>query len=92
MTQGLMSEEAQRAIIEGGRRGGKAPKHFTEFSKERQREGAMRGGRATKHFSPETKARQIAGARKGGANSHKGNGRNNKEVKPNVKASSDGAG
>lgn len=69
-TEGLMSKEAQERLIEGARRGGKAPKHFTPESKERQREGARRGGMAPKHFTPESKERQIAGARKGGQHSH----------------------
>jgi len=68
--EGLMSKEAQERLIEGARKGGKAPKHFTSESKERQREGARKGGMAEKHFTPETKERQIAGARKGGQHSH----------------------
>ncbi len=40
----LMSREAQERLIEGARKGGKAPKHFTPESKERQREGARKGG------------------------------------------------
>lgn len=42
--ENLMSLEAQRRLIEGARKGGKAPKHFTPESKERQREGARKGG------------------------------------------------
>ncbi|MDD5702005.1 MAG: hypothetical protein PHU23_08120 [Dehalococcoidales bacterium] len=68
--EGLMSKEAQQRLIEGARKGGKAPKHFTKETKERQREGARRGGEAPKHFTKETKERQIAGARKGGKHSH----------------------
>jgi general stress protein YciG len=68
--EGLMSKEAQQRLIEGARKGGKAPKHFTPESKERQREGARRGGEAPKHFTKESKERQIAGARKGGKHSH----------------------
>jgi len=41
----LMSREAQERLIEGARKGGKAPKHFTPESKERQREGARKGGK-----------------------------------------------
>lgn len=71
----LMSVEAQRRLIEGARKGGKAPKHFTPESKERQREGARKGGRASagteKHYTPESKERQIEGARKGGEHSHR---------------------
>lgn len=70
----LMSREAQERLIEGARRGGKAPKHFTSESKERQIAGAYKGGRASagteKHYTPESKARQIQGARKGGEHSH----------------------
>jgi len=40
----LISREAQERLIEGARKGGKAPKHFTSESKERQREGARKGG------------------------------------------------
>ena len=58
-------------IIEGARKGGKAPKHFTPESKARQIAGAIKGGKAEKHFTPESKARQIAGAIKGGANSRR---------------------
>ena len=68
--EGLMSKEAQQRLIEGARKGGKAPKHFTSESKERQREGARKGGEAPKHFTPESKAKQIEGARKGGKHSH----------------------
>jgi general stress protein YciG len=74
----LMSDEAQRRLIEGARKGGKAYKHFTPESKERQVEGARKGGRASsgaeKHYTPESKERQIAGARKGGQHSHFGHG------------------
>ncbi len=66
----LMSKEAQERLIEGARKGGQAPKHFTPESKERQREGARKGGEAAKHFTDESKARQIEGARKGGKHSH----------------------
>jgi hypothetical protein len=66
----LMSREAQMRLIEGARKGGKAEKHFTDESKERQRAGARKGGEAPKHFSPESKERQIEGARKGGKHSH----------------------
>lgn len=72
----LMSTEAQRRLIEGARKGGKAEKHFTSASKERQVEGARKGGKASagaeKHYTPETKERQISGARKGGQHSHLG--------------------
>lgn len=68
----LMSREAQMRLIEGARRGGRAAKHFTEDSKERQRAGARKGGEAPKHFSLESKERQIEGARKGGKHSHIG--------------------
>jgi general stress protein YciG len=40
----IMSREAQERLIEGARKGGKSPKHFTQESKERQREGARKGG------------------------------------------------
>jgi general stress protein YciG len=40
----IMSREAQERLIEGARKGGKSPKHFTSESKERQREGARKGG------------------------------------------------
>jgi general stress protein YciG len=40
----IMSREAQERLIEGARKGGKSPKHFTPESKERQREGARKGG------------------------------------------------
>ncbi len=40
----LMSREAQQRLIQGAKKGGKAPKHFTPESKERQREGARKGG------------------------------------------------
>ncbi len=66
----LMSKEAQERLIEGARKGGQAPKHFTPESKERQREGARKGGEAAKHFTEESKSRQIEGARKGGKHSH----------------------
>jgi hypothetical protein len=66
----LMSLDAQKRLIEGARRGGKAPKHFTPESKARQREGAIRGGGSPKHFTPESKKRQIRGAIKGGLHSH----------------------
>ncbi|MDD5702002.1 MAG: hypothetical protein PHU23_08105 [Dehalococcoidales bacterium] len=70
----LMSLDAQRRLIEGARRGGKAKKHFTTESKERQRAGARKGGIASagteKHYTPESKERQIEGARKGGEHSH----------------------
>ncbi len=69
-TTELMSKEAQERLIEGARKGGQAPKHFTPESKERQREGARKGGEAPKHFTPESKERQIEGARKGGKHSH----------------------
>jgi general stress protein YciG len=72
----LISKEAQRRLIEGARKGGKAEKHFTSESKERQIEGARKGGKASsgaeKHYTPESKERQIAGARKGGHHSHAG--------------------
>ncbi len=71
----LMSLEAQRRLIEGARKGGKAEKHFTSDSKERQIAGARKGGMASagtiKHYSLESKERQIEGARKGGEHSHK---------------------
>ena len=70
----LMSREAQERLIEGARRGGKAFKHFTPESKERQRAGARKGGLASagteKHYTPESKERQIQGARRGGVHSH----------------------
>lgn len=72
----LISKEAQRRLIDGARKGGKAEKHFTSESKERQIEGARKGGQASsgaeKHYTPESKERQIAGARKGGHHSHAG--------------------
>ncbi len=40
----LMSREAQQRLIQGAKKGGKAPKHYTPESKERQREGARKGG------------------------------------------------
>jgi hypothetical protein len=40
----LMSEEAQKRLIEGAKKGGKALKHFTPESKKRQILGARRGG------------------------------------------------
>ncbi len=75
-----MAREAQERLIEGasrgGKKGGRAPKHFTPESKQRQIEGARRGGekggRAEKHFTSESKERQIEGARKGGQHSHGG--------------------
>jgi len=72
MSELTIEEKAKRynRMVEGGRKGGKAKKHFTPESKERQREGARKGGMAKKHFTPESKARQIAGARKGGKRSH----------------------
>ena len=70
----LISKEAQARLIEGARKGGKAPKHFTSESKERQIAGARRGGEASagteKHYTPDSKERQIQGARKGGQHSH----------------------
>lgn len=67
----LLSRVAQQRLIEGARKGGKAPKHFTPESKERQREGARKGGKAPKHYTPESKERQRKGARKGGQHSHR---------------------
>jgi hypothetical protein len=67
----LISQAGQIRLIEGARKGGKAMKHFTPESKERQREGARRGGKASKHFTPESKERQKGGARKGGQHSHR---------------------
>jgi general stress protein YciG len=66
----LMSKEAQERLIEGAKKGGEAPKHFTPESKERQREGARKGGESPKHFTSESKERQIEGARRGGKHSH----------------------
>ena len=66
----LMSEEAQRRLLKGARRGGSAEKHFTLSSKEAQREGARKGGASIKHFTQETKEAQIRGAKKGGSHSH----------------------
>ncbi len=66
----LISREAQMRLIEGARKGGKALKHYTLDSKERQRIGARKGGKAAKHFTPESKERQRKGARKGGQHSH----------------------
>ncbi len=40
----LMTREAQQRLIQGAKKGGKAPKHYTPESKERQREGARKGG------------------------------------------------
>jgi len=48
----LMSREAQERLIEGARKGGKAPKHFTPESKERQREGARKGGKHSHMHDP----------------------------------------
>jgi hypothetical protein len=71
VTEGqLISKEAQMRLIEGARKGGKAPKHFTPETKERQKNGARKGGAAPKHFTAETKARQIEGSRLGGRHSH----------------------
>jgi len=67
----LISVEAQKRLIEGARKGGSAPKHYTPETKEKQRDGARRGGMAPKHFTPDSKARQIEGARKGGQSSHR---------------------
>lgn len=63
--------DARQRNIEGGRKGGFAPKTFTPESKQRQIEGAQRGGSAAKHFSPEGKRRQVEGAVRGGRNSRK---------------------
>ena len=40
----LLSFETQKRLLEGARKGGSAPKHFTPESKERQRKGARKGG------------------------------------------------
>ena len=48
----LMSREAQERLIEGARKGGKAPKHFTPESKERQRQGARKGGQHSHMHDP----------------------------------------
>ncbi len=48
----LMSREAQERLIEGARKGGKAPKHFTPESKERQRAGARKGGQHSHMHDP----------------------------------------
>ena len=53
----LMSREAQERLIEGARKGGKAPKHFTAESKERQREGARKGGQHSHMHDPGRKAK-----------------------------------
>ncbi len=55
--RGLMSREAQERLIEGARKGGKAPKHFTPESKERQREGARKGGQHSHMHDPGRRGR-----------------------------------
>ena len=57
---------AYEQMREGSRKGGRAPKHFTPESKQRQIEGARRGGSQPKHYTSESKRRQIENARKGG--------------------------
>jgi general stress protein YciG len=48
----LISREAQERLIEGARKGGKSPKHFTTESKERQRAGARKGGQHSHMHDP----------------------------------------
>jgi hypothetical protein len=66
--------DAYNRWIAGASKGGRAEKHFTPESKERQREGARRGGSASKHFTPESKERQIRGAQMGGSKSRRNGG------------------
>ncbi len=61
-----LKKKAHDRMIEGARKGGMAPKHYTPESKHRLLEGSRKGGLAIKHFTPESKARQIEGCRKGG--------------------------
>ncbi len=63
-------EKTYDRMIEGARKGGRTPKHYTPESKHRLLEGARKGGLAEKHFSPESKARRITGYRKGGRKSN----------------------
>jgi len=44
MPKQFLSIEAQKRIVEGAKKGGKAEKHFTPESKQRLIEGARKGG------------------------------------------------
>lgn len=61
-----------QGMVEAGRKGGKAEKHFMPESKQRQLEGARKPRGVPKVYrSPESKQQCIDGARKGGRNSHR---------------------